>query len=188
MIAKLIKVVATLLVLGVIGYFALPRLVCTDVPKRQKLADCNTNALAFTMTCDHSPPYQFVLGLGPSHTGRSPSVERLSSSKAQERLLRFRLVPTTSPPAVGCRVLMATSLHGTGRMLERGWVSCYAAASVTMYVLRFLRRRPLAVHCGFLRWGEPIYGDVAEPQHSADGDQPFRSVTIRASVAAGPRR
>ena len=69
MIAKLIKVVAALLVLGVIGYFALPRLVCTDVPKRQKLADCNTNALAFTMTCDHSPPYQFVLGLGPSHTG-----------------------------------------------------------------------------------------------------------------------
>jgi hypothetical protein len=68
-IAKLIKVVAALLVLGVIGYFALPRLVCTDVPKRQKLADCNTNALAFTMTCDHSPPYQFVLGLGPSHTG-----------------------------------------------------------------------------------------------------------------------
>ena len=69
MIAKLTKVAAGLLVLGVIGYSALPRLVCMDVPKRQKLADCNTNALAFTMTCDHSPPYQFVLGLGPSHTG-----------------------------------------------------------------------------------------------------------------------
>jgi hypothetical protein len=68
-IAKLIKVVAALLVLGVIGYFALPRLVCTDAPKRQKLADCNTNALAFTMTCDHSPPHQLVLGLGPSLTG-----------------------------------------------------------------------------------------------------------------------
>jgi hypothetical protein len=68
-IVKLIKVVAALLVLGAIGYFVLPRLVCMDVPKRQKLADCNTNALAFTMTCDHSPPYQFVLGLGPSHTG-----------------------------------------------------------------------------------------------------------------------
>ena len=69
MIANLIKVVAALLVLGVIGYFALSRLVCTDSPKRQKLADCNTNALAFAMTCDHSPPYQFVLGLGLSHTG-----------------------------------------------------------------------------------------------------------------------
>ena len=69
MIAKLIKVVAALLVLGVIGYFALPHLVCTEIPKRQKLADCNTNVLAFTMTCDHSPPYQFVLGLGASHTG-----------------------------------------------------------------------------------------------------------------------
>ena len=69
MVAKLIRVVAALLVLGVIGYFALPRLVCLAVPQRQKLADCNTNALAFTLTCDHSPPYQFVLGLGPSHTG-----------------------------------------------------------------------------------------------------------------------
>jgi hypothetical protein len=68
-IVKLIKVWAALLVLGVIGYLVLPCLVCTDVPKRQKLADCTTNALAFTMTCDHSPPYQFVLGLGPSHTG-----------------------------------------------------------------------------------------------------------------------
>jgi hypothetical protein len=68
-IAKLIKVVAVLLVLGVIGYFALSHLVCTEIPKRQKLAECNTNALAFTMTCDHSPPYQLVLGLGPSHTG-----------------------------------------------------------------------------------------------------------------------
>src|SRR5512140_600916 len=61
--------VAALLALGVVGSFGLPRLVCMDVPKRQKLADCNTNALAFTMTCDHSPPYQFVLGLGPSHAG-----------------------------------------------------------------------------------------------------------------------
>jgi hypothetical protein len=51
---------------GGAGYFALSRLVCTDVPKRQKLADCNTNALGFTMTCHHSPPYQLVLGLGPS--------------------------------------------------------------------------------------------------------------------------
>jgi hypothetical protein len=68
-IAKLLKVVAALLALGVIGYFALPHLVCMEIPERQKLADCNTNAIAFTMTCDHSPPYAFVLGLGPSHTG-----------------------------------------------------------------------------------------------------------------------
>ena len=38
MIAKLIKVVTALLVLGVIGYFALPRLVCTDVPKPYPMA------------------------------------------------------------------------------------------------------------------------------------------------------
>ncbi len=64
MVAKHIKVALALLVLGVIGYLALP-----DVPKRVKLADCNTNSVAFTMTYDHSPPYHFVLGLNPSHTG-----------------------------------------------------------------------------------------------------------------------
>ena len=58
--------VAALIALGVIGYFALPYLVCMEVPKQQKLVDCNTNALAFKMTCDHSPPYQFVLGIGLS--------------------------------------------------------------------------------------------------------------------------
>jgi hypothetical protein len=68
-IAKLLKVVVALFAVGMVGYFALPHLVCTDIPKRQKLAECNTNALAFTMTCNHSPPYQLVLGLGPSHTG-----------------------------------------------------------------------------------------------------------------------
>ena len=68
-IAKALMAVAALLAMGIAGYFALPHLVGTEIPKRQKLADCNTNALAFTMTCDHSPPYQFVLGLGPSHRG-----------------------------------------------------------------------------------------------------------------------
>lgn len=66
MIGKLLKVVVALLVLGVIGYFALPRLVCMEVPKQQKLADCNTNALVFTLACDHSPPYALVLGRDPS--------------------------------------------------------------------------------------------------------------------------
>ena len=69
MIAKLSKVVTAIVAVGSIGYFALPYLVCMDIPKYEKLADCNTNALAFTMTFDHSPPYAFVLGLGPSHTG-----------------------------------------------------------------------------------------------------------------------
>jgi hypothetical protein len=66
-IAKLLKVVAALLVLGVVGYFALPRLVCMKVPKQQKLANCNTNALVFTLACDHSPPYALVLGRDSSH-------------------------------------------------------------------------------------------------------------------------
>lgn len=66
---KLLKFVAAIVVVGIIGFFALPYLVCMDVPKYEKLADCNTNTLAFTMACAHSPPYQFVLGIGPSHTG-----------------------------------------------------------------------------------------------------------------------
>src|ERR1043165_9667085 len=70
MIAKLLKSVGAVIALGVVVYFALPHLVCMAIPKQQKLADCTSNPLAFTMTCDHSPPYQFVLGLGPSHTGQ----------------------------------------------------------------------------------------------------------------------
>jgi hypothetical protein len=66
---KVLKVLGAILAVVVIGYFALPHLVCTEIPERQKLVDCNSNTLAFVLTCDHSPPYQFVLGLAPSHTG-----------------------------------------------------------------------------------------------------------------------
>ena len=70
MSAKLLKVLVAVIALGVVGYFALPHLVCVEIPERQKLADCTTNALAFTMTCRHSPPYQLVLGLAPSDTAQ----------------------------------------------------------------------------------------------------------------------
>jgi hypothetical protein len=63
------KIATALVALGATGYLLLPHLFCTDVPKQQKLADCNTNALAFNLTCEHSPPYQFVLGLASSHSG-----------------------------------------------------------------------------------------------------------------------
>ena len=68
LVKQLLKVVAAVVMVGTIGYLALPYLVCLDVPKYAKLADCNTNALAFKMTCDHSPS-AFVLGLGPSPAG-----------------------------------------------------------------------------------------------------------------------
>ena len=70
MIAKLLQSVGAVTALGVVVYFALPHLVCMGIPKQQKLTDCTSNALAFHMTCERSPPYQFVLGLGPSHTGQ----------------------------------------------------------------------------------------------------------------------
>ncbi len=63
---KVAKLVTALIAVGVIGYFALPYLVCMEIPERQKMADCNTNTLAFTMTCDHSPPYAIVLGIEPA--------------------------------------------------------------------------------------------------------------------------
>jgi hypothetical protein len=66
--ANVLKVLGAVLALVIIGYVALPHLVCMEIPARQKLADCNTNNLSFAVTCDHSPPYQFVLGLPPSHT------------------------------------------------------------------------------------------------------------------------
>ena len=57
--------------IGVVGYFALPHLVCMDVPKQQKVSDCTNSVLAFALTCEHSPPYQFVLGLGSSQSQTS---------------------------------------------------------------------------------------------------------------------
>ena len=47
------------MVLGVIGYFALPRLLCTDVPKRQKLS----------ITHLHLSPRVWRLSLLGAHTG-----------------------------------------------------------------------------------------------------------------------
>lgn len=68
LLKELLKVVVAIMAVGTIGYFALPRLVCMETLERQKLADCDTTTLAFTMTCDHSPPYQFVLGIGSPHS------------------------------------------------------------------------------------------------------------------------
>src|SRR6185295_6820938 len=65
-IANILKVMSVVFAIGVVGYFALPHLVCMDVPKRQKLTDCTNSVLAFTLTCEHSSPYQFVLGLDSS--------------------------------------------------------------------------------------------------------------------------
>jgi hypothetical protein len=41
-----------------------------DVPQAQKLADCTTNNLDFRMRVQHSPPYQFVLGVPLTQTGK----------------------------------------------------------------------------------------------------------------------
>ncbi len=52
--------------------FALAALLLTgcEVPKKQKLADCGTNDLDFKMFVQYSAPYQFLLGVPPSQTGR----------------------------------------------------------------------------------------------------------------------
>src|ERR1017187_3862800 len=41
-----------------------------EVPQRQKLADCTTNTLDFSMTVQYSPNYSFVLGVPHSETGQ----------------------------------------------------------------------------------------------------------------------
>jgi hypothetical protein len=122
-IAKLIKVVAALLALGIIGYFALPHLVCMDMPKRQKLADCNTNALAFTMTCDHSPPYQFVLGLGPSHTGPfsfrgEVIIQQSTGTVARIRIGSEQITPCNWLPGLDAYILTWSRTNAGERLGE----------------------------------------------------------------------
>jgi hypothetical protein len=41
-----------------------------EVPQRQKVADCTTSNLDFSMTVDYSPAYHFVLGVPKSETGK----------------------------------------------------------------------------------------------------------------------
>jgi hypothetical protein len=39
-----------------------------EVPQQQKLVDCTTNVLDFSMTVQYSAPYQFLLGVPKSQT------------------------------------------------------------------------------------------------------------------------
>ena len=41
-----------------------------EVPQAQKLADCTTNSLDFSMPVRYSSPYEFVLGVPQSQTGK----------------------------------------------------------------------------------------------------------------------
>jgi hypothetical protein len=41
-----------------------------EVPQQQKVADCTTNSLDFSMTVEYSRPYAFVLGIPQSQTGQ----------------------------------------------------------------------------------------------------------------------
>ena len=41
-----------------------------EVPQEQKVADCTTNSLDFSMTVQYSAPYHFVLGVPKSQTGQ----------------------------------------------------------------------------------------------------------------------
>jgi hypothetical protein len=109
MIAKLLNVTGALVMLGVIGYFALPRLVCTEIPKQQKLADCNSNPMAFTLTCDHSPPYQFVLGLGPTHSGPIAFHGEVIIQQSTGRVARIQIASDHITP---CNWLAEAGLDG----------------------------------------------------------------------------
>jgi hypothetical protein len=65
---KILRLMAVLLVLGVLTYLGLPHLVCLDVPRQKKMADCTTNRLAFAISVEYRPPYALVLGLPKSNT------------------------------------------------------------------------------------------------------------------------
>jgi hypothetical protein len=65
---KLAKGISLLLLIGVLAYIGLAHVVCLDVPAAQKLADCGSKNLNFTMACEHYRPYALVLGLPKSET------------------------------------------------------------------------------------------------------------------------
>ena len=65
--SKAIGTTIFLIVLA-LGFLILSR-VRVPSPRQQRLAICTTNVLDFSMSCEHWPPYQFLLGVPLSATG-----------------------------------------------------------------------------------------------------------------------
>ncbi len=81
---------------------ALLLLAGCESPQEQKLADCTTNTLAFSMTVHYSPPYQFVLGVPLAQTGQVSFTGEIVVLHGADTVAR---VPFTSRDATPCNWL-----------------------------------------------------------------------------------
>lgn len=123
LLKELLKVVVAIVALGTIGYFALPHLVCTKTFERQKLADCSTDALTFTMTCDHSPPYAFVLGFGSSHSQTDAfrgeiTLKQSTGTVAKIPISSQNIMPCNWLPGLDAYILTSNRTNAGERLSE----------------------------------------------------------------------
>ena len=81
---------------------ALLLLAGCEIPQQQKLADCTTNSLSFAMTVEYSPPYQFVLGVPHTETGRVSFAGEMVVLRGTDTVAR---IPVSSQDATPCNWL-----------------------------------------------------------------------------------
>ncbi len=101
-IANILKTLAVIIAIPSVGYFALPHLVCLDLPKARKLTDCTNSVLMFSLTCEHSPSYQFVLGLS---TSQSETTGFRGEIVIQQGYRKVITIPITSQDMTRCNWL-----------------------------------------------------------------------------------
>jgi hypothetical protein len=88
---KTLRFLLVVLAGAVVVYFGLPHLVCLDVPKRDKLANCVTNRVSFTMTCDGSRPYALLLGVPKAYTSAPSFMGEVRIARQTEPTARLSI-------------------------------------------------------------------------------------------------
>jgi hypothetical protein len=73
-----------------------------EVPQAQKLADCTTNSLDFSMTVQYSEPYQFVLGIPLTQTGQLSFRGEIVLQQSTGVVAR---IPISSSDSIACNWL-----------------------------------------------------------------------------------
>jgi hypothetical protein len=72
------------------------------IPQEQKLADCTTNDFGFTMRVQYRPPYQFLLSMPHSETGKISFAGEIVLKQAASVVAD---IPISSHDAVPCNWL-----------------------------------------------------------------------------------
>ncbi len=89
--ATALRFLCASLATALLAYIALPHLVCLEVLEREKLADCTTNRISFTMTCVHTRPYALLLGIPTTNTVGMSFKGDLRITQGQRKVVRLPL-------------------------------------------------------------------------------------------------